>query len=92
MSRVIWADAAWDERRIAIEFIAARNMEAALEHLTEIEEQTTRLLRFPHLGRPSRRRKGMRDLSINRTPFVVTYRIIGDSIQIVYFRHTSRRP
>ena len=90
MSRVIWTDTAEDARNKAIEFIARSNLDTALEQLDEIHRQTQRLLRFPNLGRPSRRR-GLRDLSINRTRFVVSYRAIGDNIQILYFRHTSQR-
>ena len=90
MSRVIWSDTAEAKRDRAIEFIARSNLYVALEQLDEIHSQTQRLLRFPNLGRPSRR-KGLRDLSINRTRFVVSYRAIGDNIQILYFRHTSQR-
>ena len=90
MSRVIWTDTAEDKRNRAIEFIARSNLYVALEQLDEIHSQTQRLLRFPDLGRPSRR-KGLRDLSINRTRFIVSYRAIGDNIQILHFRHTSQK-
>jgi len=90
MSRVIWMELAVEARDKAIEFLARSNLDAALEQLDEIHDQTQRLARFPHLGRPSRR-KGLRDLTINRTRFVVSYRVIGDNIQILYFRHTSQR-
>ena len=90
MSRIIWAELAEAKRDRAIEFIARSNLDAALEQLDEIHNQTQRLLRFPNLGRPSRR-KGLRDLSINRTRFVVSYRAIGENIQILYFRHTSQK-
>ncbi len=90
MSEVFWTETAEEARNRALEFIARSNLDAALEQLDEIHDQTQRLLRFPGLGRPSRR-KGLRDLSINRTRFVVSYRMIGGNIQILYFRHTSQR-
>ena len=90
MSRVYWIDKAETARDSAIEHIAGTNLEAALIQFEEIQLQTNRLLKFPNLGRPGRKQK-TRDLSINRTSFVVTYRIIGDSVQILNFRHTSQR-
>ena len=90
MSRVFWTETAKEARDKALEFIARSNLDTALEQLDEIQSQAQRLLRFPNLGRPSRR-KGLRDLSINRTRFVISYRVINDNIQILYFRHTSQK-
>ena len=90
MSGLYWTESARDARDAALEYTARSSLRAALSQLAEVQKQTSRLLTHPHLGRPGRR-KNMRELSINRTPFVVTYRIIGDNIQILHFRHTSRR-
>ena len=90
MSELFWTETAEEARNKALEFIARSNLDAALEQLDEINRQTERLLRFPNLGRPSRR-KGLRDLSMNRTRFVVSYRAIGENIQILFIRHTSQK-
>lgn len=90
MSRVYWTETAEAARDARIEFIARTSLDAALEQLEEVQRQTTRLVTFNHLGRPGKT-KGTRDLTINRTSFVVTYRIIGDNIQIMRFRHTSEK-
>ena len=90
MSRVFWTETAEAERGKAIEFIAHTNLEAALEQADEVDRQSQRLLRFPHLGRPGRKRH-TRELSIARFRFVVTYRIMGEHIQILHFRHTSQK-
>lgn len=90
MSRIFWTEAAEDSRNAAIEYIAQSNLAAALNQFDEIEKQTDRLLKHPHLGRASRV-QGARELSINRTNFVVVYRIVGDNIQVFRFRHTSQK-
>lgn len=90
MSRVYWAEMAESARDARIEFIARTSLDAALEQFEEVHRQTTRLLTFKYLGRPGKT-KGTRDLTINRTSFVVTYRIIGDNIQIMRFRHASEK-
>ena len=90
MSRVFWVETAEHARDQAIEYIAEHSLDAALAQYDEIHRQTQRLLKFPHLGRPSRVRDA-RELSINRTNFIVIYRIIGDHIQVVRFIHASQR-
>jgi toxin ParE1/3/4 len=90
MSKVFWTEPAREVRDKAVEYIARNNLRAALTQLGEIQKQTERLLTYPHLGRPSRIR-GARELSINRTSFLVVYRILGDNIHIFRFYHTSRR-
>ena len=89
MSHVIWVDTAEADRDAAIEYIAEYSLDSALRQFDEITQQTERLLRFPELGRPGRRR-GLRELSINRTSFVVTYRVLRTDIEIVMFRHTAQ--
>ena len=90
MSGLYWTETAREARDAALEHVARSSLRAALSQLSEVQKQTARLLTHPHLGRPGRK-KNTRELSINRTPFVVTYRIIGDNIQILHFRHTSQR-
>ena len=90
MSRVYWVETAEEARDKALEYIAQYSLDAALAQFDEIDRQTERLLKFPHLGRPSPV-KGARELSINRTNFVVAYRVIGENIQITRFLHTSQK-
>lgn len=90
MSRVFWVDTAEQARDTALEFIARQSLDSALAQFDEIERQTDRLVRHPYLGRPGKT-PGTRDLTINRTYFVVTYRIVGDNIQVLRFRHTSQK-
>lgn len=90
MSRVIWTEVADAARDSAIEYIARNNLTAALPQLDEIRRQTERLIKFPHLGRPSKV-KGARELLINRTPFKVVYCLLNDNIHIFRFYHTAQK-
>jgi toxin ParE1/3/4 len=48
------------------------------------------LPRSPEMGRPGRV-PGTRELLIPRTPFIVPYRLVGNTIQILRILHSSRR-
>lgn len=90
MSRVIWTDTADAARDSAIEYIARTNMTAALTQLDEVRRQTERLIKFPHLGKPSKV-KGARELLINRTNFKVVYCILNGNIHIFRLYHTAQK-
>ena len=90
MSRIIWTDAADAARDAAIEYIAHHNLTAALTQLDEIRRQTERLIKFPHLGKPSKI-KGARELLINRTQFKVVYCFLNGNIHIFRLYHTAQK-
>jgi toxin ParE1/3/4 len=48
------------------------------------------LARFPQSGRPGRR-AGTRELVVGRTPYLVPYRILGETIEILRVLHGSRQ-
>jgi len=50
----------------------------------------TLLRRSPDMGRPGRV-PGTRELVIPRTPFIVPYRVVGNTIQILRVFHGARR-
>jgi toxin ParE1/3/4 len=88
--RIVWLENARAAREAAIEYIAQSSLIAALSQLGEIEQQTRRLAEYPQLGRVGRK-KGTRELVINRTPFIAIYRIKGDCIQIFRFLHGAQK-
>ena len=59
----------------------------ALHILRNIE---TLLSQHPDMGRPGRV-PGTRELVIPRTPFIVPYRVHGDTIQVLRVLHGARR-
>ncbi len=64
---------------------AAQNV--ALHILHNVE---TLLPNSPEMGRPGRV-PGTRELVIPRTPFIVPYRLVGNTIQILRVFHGARR-
>jgi toxin ParE1/3/4 len=62
-------------RRVALHII--RNVETLLPE-------------NPEMGRPGRV-PGTRELVIARTPFIVPYRLVGDTVQILRIFHAARR-
>lgn len=88
--QVQWTVSAGLDREAAIDHIAKDNLSAALSQLDEIEGQADRLIDYPKLGRPGRV-KGTRELVVNRTPFIVVYRIKGEFIQILRVLHGAQQ-
>lgn len=87
---VNWTVKAGSDREAAIDYIAQDSPAAALSQLNEIEGQTDRLAEFPKLGRPGRV-KGTRELVVNRTPFIIVYRIRGGIVQILRLLHGAQQ-
>ena len=88
--QVQWTVSAGLDREAAIDYMAKYNLSAALNQLDEIEWQTDRLADYPKLGRPGRV-KGTRELVVNRTPFIVVYRIKGEIVQILRMLHGAQQ-
>jgi toxin ParE1/3/4 len=51
----------------------------------------TTLEDHPYAGQPTSRR-GVRRLVVRPYPYFVEYRIAGDAIIVMRFRHSARRP
>jgi toxin ParE1/3/4 len=90
--RIEWLPRARAARQASIEYIAQDNPRAALGQLAEIERQTDLLPSQPGMGR-SGRKKGTRELVINRTPFILVYRVKRRTkrIEIVHFLHGAQQ-
>lgn len=87
-----WLPRARAARQAAIEYIAQDSPRAALGQLDQIERQTDLLPSQPDMGRPGRKR-GTRELVINRTPFILVYRVKprAKRIEIVHFLHGAQQ-
>lgn len=88
--KIVWLTEAEDHRDAAIEYIALDSLSAALNQLDEIAAQTSRFAEHPMLGR-SGRVDGTRELVMNRTPFLVIYRLHAENVQILEFLHGSQK-
>lgn len=89
---VRWLPNAIRSRDHQIDYIAERNVQAAIDAGDSVMHQIRQLSEHPELGRPGRV-KGTRELVINRTPFVIVYRIKPRArrIEIIRFLHTAQQ-
>jgi toxin ParE1/3/4 len=72
--KLVWLPLAQQLRFAQLDYIAERNPHAALRVDSEIEQQADRLQDHPDMGRMGRV-KGTRELVVQRTPFILVYRV-----------------
>jgi toxin ParE1/3/4 len=90
--RLRWLPAAARNRFEQLNYIAQYNPYAAIRLDEEIEKQTNQLQTFPELGKVGRVQT-TRELMINRTPFVLIYRILDNEVQLLrLLRHEQQWP
>jgi len=87
---VRWLKTARNNRFEQLGYIAADNPTAAARVDEEIERQTDLLAQFPKMGREGRV-NGTRELVINRSPYIVVYRVKEDRIEIIRLLHGAQR-
>lgn len=85
-----WLPSAIRNRFDQLNYIAQYNPYAAIRLDEEIEKQIHQLMTFPELGK-SGRVQTTREITLNRTPFVLVYRIIGDEIQLLRLLHSAQQ-
>ena len=57
----------------------------------KIEATVGLIERYPRAGRALSRRAAVRVLPIGKYPYRVYYHVVGDDVEILHIRHTSRR-
>lgn len=87
--RVKWRPLAEEDHEQIVDYIAEDNLLAAIEVGDEIVCQVEELKTFPESGRRGRI-QGTRELVINGLPYVVPYRIVDSTVEILRIYHTSR--
>ncbi|WP_137392470.1 type II toxin-antitoxin system RelE/ParE family toxin [Rhodoligotrophos defluvii] len=89
---IVWLPRAQANRTHAIDYIAKENPRAALDQLGEIEQQSDMLADHPEIGRVGRRR-GTRELVINRTLFILVYRVRSRAkrVEILRLLHGAQK-
>ena len=88
--KIRWLRLALNDLDEVADFIAQDNPEAASRVLRRISNAVYMLAEHPHLGRAGRV-PGTRELVINDTPFIVPYRVIEDTVQILRVLHAKRK-
>ena len=87
--RLVWSAFAIQDRALLFDFIAIENPVAAVHCDSEISNQSNLLKDFPEMGRPGRV-DGTRELIVQRTPFLLAYRISANEIRILRVLHGAQ--
>jgi addiction module RelE/StbE family toxin len=88
--RLEWSVHANNDRDAIFDYIEADNPSAAIRIDNCIRTQVQRLIRFPEIGRPGRV-EGTRELVINRTPYIVAYRIADGTVRVLRILHGAQQ-
>jgi addiction module RelE/StbE family toxin len=88
--KIKWVRLALNDLDAAGEFIAQDNPAAAGRVLKRIWDAVYMLADQPHAGLAGRV-PGTRELVIANTPFIIPYRVIGDTVQILRVLHAKRK-
>lgn len=89
--RVEWLRQALRNLEDEAAYIAADDSAAARLVVTRILSAVAQLAEQPGLGRPGRV-PGTRELIVQKTRYIVPYRVRGERVEILRVFHTSRRP
>jgi toxin ParE1/3/4 len=87
---VVWADSARAEFDEAVRYHQEQSPAAARRIGQRILDVVALLERFPELAPPSKHR-GLRQLTIARTPYLVVYRVTEERVEIRAVIHAKRR-
>lgn len=87
--RLEWSAFAIEDRDAIFDYIEEDSPHAAVVVDDRIRVQVKQLLQFPDTGRPGRV-EGTRELVISRTPYIVAYRIAGDTVRILRVLHGAQ--
>ena len=89
--RVRWLRIARTNLNAEADYIAQESPAAAAARLVlRLVQAVERLKTHPAMGRPGRV-SGTRELVVPGTPYVIPYRVRGDSVEIIRVLHSARR-
>ncbi|MDI2111722.1 type II toxin-antitoxin system RelE/ParE family toxin [Commensalibacter nepenthis] len=88
--KIMWLKRAINQQQEAIDYIAQQNPYSALNILDRVIKATELLENYTQMGRNGRV-KGTRELVIDKTPFILVYRIQNDRIEILNFLHYAQQ-
>lgn len=85
-----WLRKALKSLEQAYDYIAETDKDAAIGLAIKIQAATQQLAEFPMMGRTGRV-DGTRELVIVNTPYLVIYRVKGNSVEILRVLHAAKR-
>ena len=87
---VKWLASAIESLDAQGEHIARDDPDAAVRIVNLIFDRVERLAAFPASGRPGRV-PGTRELVVSATPFIVAYRVTGQSVEVLRVLHAAQK-
>ena len=90
MMKVIWFRSAILDLKSAKNYIAQENPQAAQKIVHRIKEKVSLLSEQPGIGRLGRV-PNTKELVVDKTSFILPYRVRGNKIEILRVLYTSRR-
>jgi len=87
--RLEWSRSALEDRDNVFDYIAQDHPQAAVMVDDRIRARVEILSKFPKMGRPGRI-EGTRELMISRTPYIVAYRVEGETVRILRVLHGAQ--
>jgi toxin ParE1/3/4 len=87
--QISWTALALRDLKGIYRYIAKDDPEAARQTAIRIENQVQQLARMQGIGRPGRV-YGTRELLVQKTPYVVAYRVRSGVVDILAVIHSSR--
>jgi toxin ParE1/3/4 len=88
--RVRWLRVALANLEAEADYLAEDNAAAAGRFVRRILRAVKLLGKNPAMGRPGRV-PGTRELVVRGTPYIIPYRVRGDSMEILRVFHTARK-
>ncbi len=88
--RVRWLRRALANLEAEAEYIARDKPAAASRMVAAIQRAVERLADYPASGRPGRV-PGTRELVVPGTPYVIPYRVRGQSVEVLRVFHAARK-
>ena len=87
---VRWSLPAAEDLERICERIGRDNPHAARRVARTIYDGCAGLQEFPHMGRPSSRMNGRRELVFSPLPYIVVYRMKDDELEILHIDHGAQ--
>jgi addiction module RelE/StbE family toxin len=88
MIRLVWSPAARRDVAAIAAFVLAHDGLATRKVVVAIRTRAEMLIDHPRIGEPMDL-LDLRKLSISGYPYVLIYRVVGNTVQIVRIRHTA---
>jgi toxin ParE1/3/4 len=90
LNKVVWSKTALAQLRFIRGYIEQFNPKAANDLAAALIATGNSLQHFPHRGRVVPKTDNRELVSVH--PYIIRYRVVGDTVRILRVRHTSRRP